>query len=149
MTTRARWLIALLGIAVLGLAATVVTLREHPAPVRATGLGRLVTREVTAPPNTRVRIEVINATRTSGLARRVTRLLRDRGFDVVKYTTSPTAQDSTVVIDRTNHPEWARLVEQALGGGARVVTRPDSSGYVDVIVVLGSTWRAPAQPFIP
>jgi hypothetical protein len=103
---------------------------------------------VTAPPNTRVKVEVINATRTSGLARRVTRLLRDRGFDVVKYTTSSVTQDSTLVLDRTNHPEWARLVGQALGG-ARVEARPDTSRYVDVTVVLGSAWRAPAQPFSP
>ena len=148
MTSRARWLLVILGIAVVGIAATVVTLREHPTPVRATALGRLVTREVTAPPNTRVKVEVINATRTSGLARRVTRLLRDRGFDVVKYTTSSVTQDSTLVLDRTNHPEWARLVGQALGG-ARVEARPDTSRYVDVTVVLGSAWRAPPQPFSP
>ena len=148
MTSRARWLLAVLGIAVVGIAATVVTLREHPTPVRTTALGRLVTREVTAPPNTRVKVEVINATRTSGLARRVTRLLRDRGFDVVKYPTSSATQDSTLVLDRTNHPEWARLVGQALGG-ARVEARPDTSRYVDVTVVLGSAWRAPAQPFSP
>ena len=149
MKTRGRWLIVVLGVAAIGFTATAVMRREHPTPVRTTALGRLVTRDVTAPPNTRVKVEVINATRTSGLARRVTRLLRDRGFDVVKYTTSPTAQDSTEVIDRSNHPEWARLVGQALGGGARVEARPDSSRYVDVTVVLGSAWRAPAQPFSP
>jgi LytR cell envelope-related transcriptional attenuator len=103
---------------------------------------------VTAPPNTRVRVEIINATRTSGLARRVARLLRDRGFDVVKYTTSGTLQDSTIVLDRSGNPEWARLVGQALGG-ARVEARPDTSRYVDVTVVLGATWRPPPQPFSP
>ncbi len=117
-------------------------------PVRETALGRLVTREVTAPANTRVRVEVINATRTRGLARRATRLLRDRGFDVVTYTTSSVTQDSTMVLDRSNHPEWARLVGQALGG-ARVDARPDTSRYVDVTVVLGAAWRPPPQPFSP
>jgi len=148
MTTRARWLVAVLVVAVIGAGGAALTLRQRPTPVRSTALGRLVTREVTAPPNTRVRVEIINATKTSGLARRVTRLLRDRGFDVVKYTTSSSTQDSTVVIDRTEHPEWAKLVGQALGG-ARVEARPDTSRYVDVTVVLGSTWRAPAQPFSP
>jgi hypothetical protein len=95
-----------------------------------------------------VRVEVINATRTSGLARRATRLLRDRGFDVVTYSTSGALQDSTTVLDRSNHPEWARLVGEALGG-ARVQARPDTSRYVDVTVVLGATWRAPSQPFSP
>lgn len=148
MTTRARWLVAALVVAIVGVGAAALTLRQHPTPVRATALGRLVTREVTAPPDTRVRVEVINATKTSGLARRATRLLRDRGFDVVKYSTSSTTQDSTVVVDVTGHPEWAKLVGQALGG-ARVEARPDTSRYVDVTVVLGSTWRAPPQPFSP
>ena len=125
-----------------------VTMRERTVPIRSSGLGRLVTRDVSAPPNTRVRVEIINATRTSGLARRVTRLLRDRGFDVVKYTTSSTLQDSTIVLDRSSHADWARLVGQALGG-AKVEARPDTSRYVDVTVVLGTAWRAPSQPFSP
>jgi hypothetical protein len=128
--------------------AAVLVTRRDGTPVRQTALGRLVGGEVMAPPNTRVRVEVINATRTNGLARRATRLLRDRGFDVVTYTTSSVLQDTTVVLDRSNHPEWAKLVGQALGG-ARVDARPDTSRYVDVTVVLGSTWRPPAQPFSP
>jgi hypothetical protein len=74
--------------------------------------------------------------------------LRDRGFDVVTYATSATTQDSTVVLDRSNHMDWARLVGQALGG-ARIEARPDTSRYVDVTVVLGTSWRPPPQPFSP
>jgi hypothetical protein len=148
MTKRVRWLAGAGVVVVVGAGAALALARRHPAPVRATALGRLVTKEVTAPPNTRVRVEIINATKTRGLARRATRLLRDRGFDVVTFTTSATLQDSTVVLDRSSHPEWARLVGQALGG-ARVAARPDTLGYVDVTVVLGTTWRAPAQPFSP
>jgi hypothetical protein len=148
MTSRARGLIGfVVAIAAAGVIAW-ATMREEAVPVRATTLGRLVTRDVTAPPNTRIRVEIINATKTSGLARRVTRLLRDRGFDVVKYTTSGTLQDSTVVLDRSGNPQWATLVAQVLGG-ARTDARPDTSRYVDVTVVLGTTWRAPAQPFSP
>ena len=147
MTKRARWLLAG-GIVVFAAVAIAAVSRHQSTPVRSTALGRLVMREVRAPANTRVKVEIINATTTSGLARKVTRLLRDRGFDVVKYTTSRTLQDSTVVLDRTNHPEWARLVSDALGG-ARVEARPDTSRYVDVTVVLGATWRAPSQPFSP
>ena len=146
--SRARWLGGLVLAIAVAAGIAWVTMREQAGPVRATALGRLVTRDVTAPPNTRIRVEIINATRTSGLARRVTRLLRDRGFDVVKYTTSSTLQDSTVVLDRTGNPEWAKLVGQALGE-ARVEARPDTSRYVDVTVVLGAAWRAPAQPFSP
>ena len=147
MTARARWLLA--GAMVVVIAAGFAAVTWHrQAPVRSTALGRLVTREVTAPANTRIRVEIVNATRTRGLARRATRLLRDRGFDVVTYTTSGATQDSTVVLDRTNHAEWARLVGQALGG-ARVEARPDTSRYVDVTVVIGTTWRLPPQPFSP
>jgi hypothetical protein len=148
MTARARWLAAGMILVVVAAAIAVVTMRERSGPVRSTALGRLVAREVNAPPNTRVRVEIINATRTSGLARRATRLLRDRGFDVVKYTTSSTLQDATVVLDRSSHPDWARLVGQALGG-AKVEARPDTSRYVDVTVVLGAAWRTPPQPFSP
>jgi hypothetical protein len=133
---------------VLGGAIIIAASRRHVAPARTTALGRLVAKQVSAPANTRVRVEIINATRTRGLARRATRLLRDRGFDVVTYTTSSRTQDTTVVLDRSNHLEWARLVGQALGG-ARVEARPDTSRYVDVTVLLGSSWRAPPQPFSP
>lgn len=148
MTSRRRWRFGIVAAVVVAAGVTWATMRERSGPVRATALGRLVTREVTAPPNTRVRVEIINATRTSGLARRVMRLLRDRGFDVVKYTTSSTLQDSTIVLDRSGNREWARLVGQALGA-ARVEARPDTSRYVDVTVVLGATWRPPPQPFSP
>jgi hypothetical protein len=147
MTTRTRWLLALTVVVTLGAGLAAATWHRQ-VPVRATALGRLVTKDVSAPANTRVRVEIINATRTRGLARRATRLLRDHGFDVVTYATSGTTQDTTVVLDRTNHADWARLVSQTLGG-ARVEARPDTSRYVDVTVVIGTTWRLPSQPFSP
>ena len=147
--TRRAWVLTGATVAMgLGGAIAIAASRRHEAPVRTTALGRLVANEVSAPAHTRVRVEIINATRTRGLARRATRLLRDRGFDVVTYTTSTRTQDTTVVLDRSNHLEWARLVGEALGG-ARVEARPDTSSYVDVTVLLGTSWRAPPQPFSP
>lgn len=148
MTKRRRWALAGALVVLVAACAALLATRREGATVRQTALGRLIGGEVMAPPNTRVRIEVINATRRDGLARRATRLLRDRGFDVVTYTTSSVLQDTTVVLDRSNHPEWAKLVGEALGG-ARVDARPDTSRYVDVTVVLGATWRPPPQPFSP
>ncbi len=100
-----------------------------------------------APPNTRIKIEVLNATTTKGLARRATLFLRDRGFDVVAIGTANQQQDQTVVIDRSGHPAWAKLIANALG--ATVTTRRDSSRYVDATVLVGANWRPPAKPFYP
>ena len=101
-----------------------------------------------APAGVRIRVEVLNATRVRGLARRATMHLRDRGFDVVSVGTSRDTRDSTLVLDRSGHPDWAGLVAKALGG-ARVETAPDSSRYLDVTVLVGATWLPPAEPFYP
>ena len=93
-------------------------------------------------------MEVLNATRTRGLARRATRHLRDHGFDVVLVGTSPETHDSTVVIDRTGHPDWAALVAEVMGG-ARIQSVPDSLRYLDITVLVGASWRAPTEPLYP
>jgi LytR cell envelope-related transcriptional attenuator len=105
----------------------------------------------TAPRGVRVRVEVLNATLIRGLGRRATELLRDRGFDVVDVGTTSARErgDSTFVLDRSGHPDWAARVAQAMGQGARVISRPDSSRYLDVTVLVGATWRPPPQPFHP
>jgi LytR cell envelope-related transcriptional attenuator len=105
--------------------------------------------DVTAPVATRIRVQVLNATAVRGLARRATLHLRDRGFDVLEIGTSTEQLDSTLVLDRSGHPDWARKVAEALGQGTRVESRPDSSRYLDVTVLLGRTWRPPAEPFYP
>ena len=101
-----------------------------------------------APTGVRIKVQVLNATRTRGLARRATMHLRDRGFDVVDVGTDPNGRDSVLVLDRSGHPEWAKLVARALGGG-QVLSRPDTSRYLDVTVLLGGSWRPPAEPFYP
>ena len=101
-----------------------------------------------APQGVRVRVQVLNATRTRGLARRATRYLRSRGFDVVETGTVREQRDSTLVLDRSGHPEWAELVASALGT-AGVESRPDSTRFLDVTVLLGASWRPPAEPLDP
>ena len=100
-----------------------------------------------APAGTRIKIEVLNATTTKGLAHRATLFLRDRGFDVVAIGTASQQRAETTVIDRSKHPAWARLVANAMG--ATLTSRPDSSRYVDVTVLIGANWRAPSEPFYP
>jgi hypothetical protein len=101
-----------------------------------------------APPQTRVRVEVLNATVVHGLARHATLLLRDHGFDVVSIGSSSERLDSVAVLDRSGHPDWAARVAAAMGG-AHVEERPDTSRYVDVTVLLGTRWHPPAKPFYP
>lgn len=137
--------IAVIGLAVVLLVAAIATrsaLRHRPTPPRAPA------PDVNAPENTRVRVQVLNATNTRGLARRATTHLRDRGFDVLEIGTWNQQLDSTLVLDRSGHPDWAKRVADALGG-ARIESRPDSSRYLDVTVLLGRSWRPPSQPFYP
>ena len=103
-----------------------------------------------APPNSRIRVEVLNATPTRGLARRATRFLRDQGFDVVDMGTANEPVDTIVVIDRSGHPEMAKKVADAFGG-ALMQMRPDTLRYLDVTVLVGRSWRPPAstEPFNP
>ncbi len=129
-------------------AATIVYLVRRDASGTSSSGGAPRAIDARAPEGVRVRVEVLNATRTRGLARRATMHLRDRGYDVVFTGTAREQRDTTLVIDRTAHPEWAALVARAMGG-APVEARPDSSRYVDVTVLVGASWRAPAEPFYP
>ena len=100
-----------------------------------------------APEGVRIKVEVLNGTKTRGLARKVTDFLRDRGFDVVGSGNDAEPRAKTVVYDRSSHPEWARLVGRAMN--APVVSRRDSSRYLDVTVLIGADWRPPPLPFHP
>ena len=101
------------------------------------------------PAGVRIRVQVINTTRTRGLARRATRVLRDQGFDVVEVGTGGPLLDTTLVLDRSGHPAWAGAVAKVLGPAARTEARPDSSRYLDVTVLLGRSWRPLAEPLDP
>ena len=98
-------------------------------------------------PAGRVRVEVLNASGRPGLAREGTRVLRDRGFDVVSFGNAEGfSPDTSLVLDRTGRIETARQVADAVGI-RRVHSRPDANLYLDATVVLGRDWRsAPSAP---
>jgi hypothetical protein len=102
-----------------------------------------------APVGSRIRVRVLNATGTRGLAKRVTFVLRDFGYDVVDFDSDrgPT-RNQTVVLSHTGHTEWAQRLRRALGTGT-IETRADSLRYVDFTVLIGSDWKAPPQSFRP
>jgi hypothetical protein len=97
-------------------------------------------------PAGRVRVQVLNASGRPGLAREATRVLRDRGFDVLEFGNGKGfPPDSSMVLDRAGRLEVARQVADAVGI-RRVAARPDSNLYLDATVVLGKDWKAPAEP---
>lgn len=89
-----------------------------------------------------VLVEVRNGTSRSGLARQATRLLRERGVDVIFVGTSSARPDSTTVLVRRGSVvrghELARLL-----GGAPVRSELDSLLRVDLTVLLGADFRLP------
>jgi hypothetical protein len=145
--TRLRLAAVALLVLLLGASAYVAQLRRG-GPARSIAGTIMARDEPRAPAGVRVRVQVLNTTRTRGLARRATRLLRDRGFDVVEMGTTGPMVDTTLVLDRSGHPGWASAVAGVITP-ARTLARPDSSRYLDVTVLLGRTWRPPAQPLDP
>ncbi len=112
------------------------------------GAGAPATAARLVPEGTRIKVEVLNATDTRGLARIATFVLRDAGFDVVFFGNTSERADTTVVRDRSGHPEWAQLAAQAIQP-SRTEVRADSGRLVDLTVVVGRSWRPPAQPLRP
>jgi hypothetical protein len=100
------------------------------------------------PESTRIKVEVLNATETRGLARRAMFALRDAGFDVVYFGNSAERADSSVVRDRSGHPAWAALAAGALRG-ARIESAPDTSHFLDLTILVGRNWTPPREPFYP
>ncbi|MBV9879862.1 MAG: LytR C-terminal domain-containing protein [Gemmatirosa sp.] len=147
-----RWILAaaLLGIAGWGASHAWRNRRVPPPPPAAPVPPPVIPDDSTAraPDGVRIRVQVVNATRTRGLARRATKWLRGRGFDVVEVATTSEQLDSSLVLDRSGHAEWARRAARAMGG-ARMESRPDSSRYLDLTVLVGRAWRPPAEPLDP
>ena len=97
-------------------------------------------------PGKRIRVEVLNGTARAGFARTATRLLRERGLDVVFFGTGAAAE-STRIFVRRGDPGQGRDVAEALGA-RRLVVEPDTLRRVDVSVWLGRDWR-PHLPLRP
>ncbi|HXD47844.1 MAG TPA: LytR C-terminal domain-containing protein [Gemmatimonadaceae bacterium] len=139
----ARRILGLVGIVVLlGVPIAMATVRRH-----GSGASRAA-NPAHAPPGVRVRVQVLNGTKTHGLAQQATTYLRDLGYDVVETGTVVSSRDTTVVLDLSGHPDWASRIARALEP-ARIETRTDSSRYLDVAIVLGSAWRPPPESFDP
>lgn len=104
-----------------------------------------VTGEVAEPAAERIRVEVLNASGRSGLAKQATRFLRDRGFDVVYFGNAGSrAGNASEVIDRVGRRDAADDVAEALGI-TKTSAQADSTLAVDATVILGTDWRAEGE----
>ncbi len=143
--TRMRMLI-LAAIVVVASAAGVAGVRRWYASSPQAVLGDTTS----APQGQRIVVEVLNSSGITGLARRATFLLRDRGFDVVGWGNDPKGRrGETLIIDYTNKPEAADRLARVLGG-ARVERGKDSLDRgLDLTVKLGSGYKPPVEAFHP
>ena len=132
--------LAVVGLAVLVLAGSLVLgMRGGGAVGEAGGAGP-------GESGPRVRVEVLNAAGLPGLARLGTERLREAGFDVVYYGNGRAfASDTSLVLDRAGNPGAAHEVSAAIGI-PRVESRPDTTLFLEVTVVLGTDWVGAPSP---
>lgn len=92
----------------------------------------------------RIRVEVLNGSGVTGLARAVTQRLRNGGLDVVYFGSDSTGTlDSTQVLVRQGDAAMGARVRRVLGSGS-VRAAPDPSRLVDVSVRLGRDYPTSA-----
>ena len=138
-----RWIL-LIGALLIGMGAVArYYLRSGPRLRSSrTSVGRVV------PEGAHIRVEVLNATDTKGLARRAMLVMRDAGFDVVFFGNSSERGDTTRILDRSGHADWAALAARAIGP-SHVEQKPDSSRFLDLTVLVGRNWTPPLEPLNP
>lgn len=89
-------------------------------------------------------VEVFNASDHPRAAYSVMRLLRKKGFDVVRMGKYSTRLQRTLVLDRSGRLRPAQAVAAVLpGGNPEVVSRIDPALQVDVSVILGNDYVVP------
>jgi len=75
-------------------------------------------------------------------------VMRSAGFDVVFFGNSAERADTTLILDRSGHADWAALASRAMGV-ARVEEKADSSRFLDLTVLVGRNWTPPLEPLNP
>lgn len=89
----------------------------------------------------KIKIEVLNATNINGLAERVAKLLRRKGFDVIRYDTAKEKIEHTVIVERKEtNLKHAKFVKEVLKQG-EVSFEPDVLGFLEVTIVLGKDFN--------
>jgi hypothetical protein len=139
-----------LGVA--GVVALAIARGRLPGPPRGLDQERAASGDPAVPrvvpESVRVGVEVFNASGATGVARLATLHLRDAGFDVVQYASTPLRADRSRVVVRRGAAAWGDSAARVLGGATVEVT-PDTSRYVDLSVFIGRDWRPPPGPLRP
>ncbi len=93
-----------------------------------------------------VRVEVINASGTSGLARQVAERLAALGFAQIRVGTDTRAADVTTVIDRTGRRGLAQLIATALPRAAIRREPPDHPPSITIVLARDASRVLSATP---
>jgi hypothetical protein len=135
--------IALIGVAAV-LAAT-LGIRMWSAPgVGARAISGEPRKSRIVAEDERVVAEVLNGTSRRGLARLVTRLLRQGGVDVVYFGTAsaPTTEETEILVRRGDETAAGLRVADALGTG-KVRVAPAPKRRVDLTIIIGNDYQPP------
>lgn len=99
---------------------------------------------IRVPDSTGITVEVLNGSGRQGLARSVTRVLRQEGFDVMYFGSARDSVKVTEVLSRRGDSTRAVRVANVLGIPAVRVSR-DTLLRLDVTVRLGPGYRLPGS----
>jgi LytR cell envelope-related transcriptional attenuator len=106
---------------------------------------------VSAPPEKPqkiIQLDVLNGTRTRGVAARCMNYLRTNGFDVVEMKNYKVSNiPHTLVVDRVGDRVAARQIASALGVSEKnVIQQLNPDYFVDVSVIIGADYSS-LKPF--
>lgn len=123
----------------LGIAATLIVALTLSAVAR-------VGPQAIGKPKQPIRIQLWNGSGRSGLAAELASYLRDGGFDVLEVSNADRSDyRSTLVVNRNENPEPARIVAEYLGT-SHVIQQAGSQEMIDVTVIVGRDARRWTQP---
>ncbi len=152
---RQRWtIVVIVALVMLGAAAArILSTKRTPTADGGGGVASVASVETDslahAPPGVRIRVRVVNATEQRGLARKVTLLLRDLGYDVVDFDGDrKERREHSVIVAHGAHDDWGTHLQHAMAT-TLLERSSDSSRYVDFTVLVGRDWQPSAQPLRP
>lgn len=87
-------------------------------------------------------VEVRNGTDRRGLARQVTRLLREGGLDVISFGNAESPAARTEILVRRGPLSQGHEVARVLGAGI-VRSAPDTLLRLDVTILIGADYQFP------